>query len=152
MIVDHISRLRQYDTVYPGAAQAADFLEKLDPATVVPGKYTINGEQVYAMVQQYETMPEETLLWEYHERYLDIQYILSGQEAILWADRGDLTDCSGFSKEKDSAVSSCKCDSTPVLLKAGQFAILAPQDAHKPKCTAGEACPVTKVVVKVALL
>lgn len=151
MIIDHISRLRQYDTVYPGTAKAADFLEKLNAAEAAPGRYEIDGDKICAMIQQYDTQQEENLLWEYHERYLDIQYILSGEETILWTNQSDLTDCSEFNKEKDSAVSSCRCTCTPVLLKPGQLAILAPQDAHKPKCIAGKSCPVTKVVVKVAL-
>jgi YhcH/YjgK/YiaL family protein len=38
-----------------------------------------------------------------------------------------------------------------VLLEEGDLIIVAPEDAHKPRCVAGVPCHVKKVVVKVAL-
>lgn len=35
------------------------------------------------------------------------------------------------------------------LLRAGDYVVLAPEDAHKPRCLAGSAMPVRKIVVKV---
>lgn len=36
-----------------------------------------------------------------------------------------------------------------ILLKAGDCAVVAPEDAHKPRCIAGAPCKVHKIVVKV---
>lgn len=150
MIVDRIDRLRQYAAVYPGLEKAADFLETLDPH-IPAGKYPIIGSRIYAVVQRYETRPEEELLWECHNRYLDLQCLLFGQETILFADRDTLTDCTAYDETKDSIVSGCRCPSAPLPLHAGQFVLLTPRDAHKPKCIFSHPSQVTKVVIKYAL-
>ena len=36
-----------------------------------------------------------------------------------------------------------------ILLEAGDFAIVPPEDAHKPKCSVGDSCTVKKIVIKV---
>ena len=38
-----------------------------------------------------------------------------------------------------------------VLLREGDLIVVAPEDAHKPRCAAGEPAPVKKVVVKVKI-
>ena len=38
-----------------------------------------------------------------------------------------------------------------VLLKEGDLIVVAPEDAHKPRCAAGTPAPVKKVVVKVKM-
>lgn len=38
-----------------------------------------------------------------------------------------------------------------VLLREGDLIVVAPEDAHKPRCAAGEPGPVKKVVVKVKI-
>jgi YhcH/YjgK/YiaL family protein len=38
-----------------------------------------------------------------------------------------------------------------VLLKEGDLIVVAPEDAHKPRCAAGKPAPVKKVVVKVKI-
>jgi YhcH/YjgK/YiaL family protein len=40
---------------------------------------------------------------------------------------------------------------TPLLLQAGQLAVLWPEDGHAPKLAAGASSSVMKIVVKVAL-
>lgn len=38
-----------------------------------------------------------------------------------------------------------------VLLREGDLVVVAPEDAHKPRCAAGDPAPVKKVVVKVKI-
>jgi YhcH/YjgK/YiaL family protein len=38
-----------------------------------------------------------------------------------------------------------------VLLREGDLIVVAPEDAHKPRCAAGAPAPVQKVVVKVKI-
>lgn len=150
MIVDTLERLRQYAALYPGIEKAADFLERLDPNTP-SGTYSLLGSQIYAVVQRYETQPEEQLKWECHNRFLDLQYLQSGQETILYAPRDDLEACSPYDEARDCITAHRARSSIPLGLNAGQFVLLSPWDAHKPKCVFLHQCQVTKVVVKILL-
>ena len=147
MILDNVHNLRRYAALHPGINAAAAFLETVTPDTPC-GKYVIDGDAVYAVVQRYETAPEAELAWEYHEHYWDIQYIFSGNETILWSERGNVPGWSQYNTQNDTAVSRGDCASVPVRMTPEQFAIFAPQDAHKPKCCTHSTSDVLKVVVK----
>ena len=150
MILDSLKHLRQYESLFHGVEAAAVFLENLTEQTPT-GKHSIVDEKVYAMVQRYETKPEDALLWECHDRYLDIQYICSGKEKILWAELHTVPEWNSYNESNDSTVSHGQCLAVPINLEAGQLAIFAPQDAHKPKCAIDVPASVMKVVVKIAL-
>lgn len=150
MILDDLKNLRQYNSLFPGMQAAAEFLEKMTAQTPT-GRYPIDGTNVYAMVQRYETKPEDTLPWECHDNYLDIQYLFSGQETILWAERNAVPEWGAYSESNDSTVSYGKCTPVPLTLSPGQFAIFTSHDAHKPKCIKDTPAPVVKVVVKMKI-
>ncbi|WP_369461599.1 YhcH/YjgK/YiaL family protein [Thermoclostridium stercorarium] len=46
------------------------------------GRYEIDGNDVYALVQSYTTLPSDQCKWESHDKYIDIQYIVRGKEII----------------------------------------------------------------------
>lgn len=148
MILDHASQLRKYEALYPGAAAAADFLETITVQTP-SGRHEILNDQVYAIVQRYETQSAQSRVWECHDRYLDIQYLLSGTENIFWATREQIRNWSEYSQTGDSQVSPDCQEGTALHLHPGEFAIFAPQDAHKPGCFQTVSEHVIKVVVKI---
>ena len=45
-----------------------------------PGRYDIDGDTVYALVQEYDSKPKSEGFWEAHHAYLDVQYVASGAE------------------------------------------------------------------------
>jgi len=47
-----------------------------------PGRYEIDGDDLFLLVQHYDSVPAENKKWETHRRYIDIQYIESGCESI----------------------------------------------------------------------
>lgn len=147
MILDNIHNLRRYGALHPGLNAAAGFLEAFSP-DAPSGKYPIDADRVYAVVQRYQTGDEEELAWECHERYWDIQCVFSGEETILWSERGNVPGWSQYDPGKDCALSRGVCASVPISMTPGQFAIFAPRDAHKPKCRARRPGDVLKVVIK----
>ena len=54
-----------------------------------------------------------------------------------------------YSEEKDIVFYEDPAVDGSVLLQAGEYVVLAPEDAHKPRCAAGECAPVKKIVLKV---
>ena len=114
-----------------------------------PGAYPV-CDGVTANVQHYTTMAPETARFETHDKFFDIQYVIEGKERFGVCRREGLKPAEVIA-ENDLVFYEEPEASSDVLLLPGDFIVVAPEDAHKPRCIAGEACAVKKVVVKVAL-
>ena len=110
------------------------------------------GDGVRASIQEYETIAPGSLSFETHDRYFDIQYIVKGKERIFVCNRADLIDKSEYNEETDTTLYSDPDNSSEIFLENGDFLILSPLDAHKPRCIASEASPVRKIVLKVPVI
>ncbi len=150
MIIDRIDQAERYDALHPSFAKAfATLRSYLADDDLSCGKHVLDGEKLYAMVQEYTTHPKDGMKFESHERYIDIQFILSGKEEIdaCPADTLPLTD--PYSKENDCALYGTG-SYTPILLQTGDFAIFYPNEAHRPAIAVhGKPEQVKKVIVKV---
>ena len=153
MILDTLAHSADYTALHPLFPAAFEYLHRFDASTP-DGKYPIDGDNLYAVVQRYETAADRTRLWESHRVYADIQFIVSGTERIVWAPAENLTPGAPYNEAKDvqKFEEAPVKDATPLIVPAGSFCVFLPQDGHKPGCTV--ACPeaVVKVVLKVRLL
>jgi YhcH/YjgK/YiaL family protein len=150
MILDTLPQWRRYAALHPRFPAAFAFLEGVTAETAA-GRHDIDGDSVYALVQQYQTRPAAGMP-EAHRRYIDIQFIARGREVIHWT---PLAACSEvalpYDAEKDAGFFAAPSTMVPVRLTAGQFTIFFPDDAHAP-CSAWDGPEdVLKVVVKVAV-
>ncbi len=116
-----------------------------------PGRYEIDGNRLYAMVQTYATRPVEEVRWEAHRKYIDIQFMLSGRERIGCADVKQLTNPDPYNPDKDAQMADGADSPAYLPLSKGAFVILYPQDAHQPSCADESACDVEKIDVKLLL-
>lgn len=161
MIYDHISHQQLYRTVAPGLEKAFDYLLNFDESTP-DGRYELEGEALVAMVQTYDTQPAAEKRYESHERYLDVQYIVSGEEILYHTPVGRLEISIPYSQAKDVMFFADPPAATPeaaanawenpaLLMRPGDFCVLYPQDGHKPGCTppGAQPCTVRKIVMKV---
>jgi biofilm protein TabA len=90
--------------------------------------------------------------FEHHRRYIDIQFIVAGEEVIGWAPADRMQVTEAYDPEKDIAFGTVPAgEATPVRLAAGELAVLYPEDGHAPRLAAGRPSPVFKIVVKVAV-
>ena len=151
MILDSLAQCAHYLPLHPLFPAAFDYLKQFDPNTP-DGRYEIDGKRLYAMVQRYETAPEEAKTWESHRAYADIQYIVAGREKILCAPVEELQSAVPYNEAKDveKYTNEGVRNISASVLPAGFFGIYLPQDGHKPGIMAGEGGePVVKVVLKV---
>jgi len=150
MILDNLSQCQKYAALSPRFATAFDFLKKFD-GSLAKGRYDLDGDNVYAMVQHYTTKPQEQGVFEAHRKYIDVQFVFKGRETILWAPLESLVANTKeqYNEEGDYALYALVPTATPLRLSSGQFAILYPQDGHVPCCQWDGPCEITKVVVKV---
>jgi len=113
------------------------------------GRHDLDGDNVYALVQEYETKPLERGKWEAHVKHADIQYVVTGRERMGFAPLHTLTLREQRPPAEDAALYDG--DGTHVPLTAGMFAVFLPQDGHMPGIADGEPQKVRKVVVEVRL-
>jgi len=153
VIIGHIDNLDEEFDSYPAAIQKGlAFLQEHDFTKMEPGRYDIDGDKIYAMLQSYTTRDLEKCRPETHEKYLDIQYMVKGEEYIGWCVLGpDLKPTGAYNPDRDITFYEELTPESNVLLTDHIFAVLYPHDVHRPCCKVNEAAPALKVVVKIAL-
>jgi len=147
MVRDSINNRETYFELSPRIEEALSFLASTDFSEVQPGKYEIDGDSLFYIVDHYETQSPESKELEAHRNYIDVQFIAEGSELIGYAPLQNQTVTSPYSSENDVAFFAG--DSTYLPLSQGDFAIFFPQDLHKPGCSIQTVSSVKKVVVKI---
>lgn len=149
MILDSLEHASRYDSLGPAFARAFEFLAAGGLDALPEGRHEIDGEAVYAIVASYQTQPAQSKQLEAHRRYADIQVLLRGEEAILWAPLQGLETEVAYQPDKDIVFfRDPAAGSTPLPMRPGLFALFLPWDAHKPGCSLGGPEAVRKLVVK----
>ena len=130
-------------------AKAVDFLMNTDLENLEPGKYVIDGDNVFANVVEYTTIPWEEAKFEAHENYTDIQYVIQGSEVMSFAPVSQLNVSVPYNPEKDVMFFDNANPWLQAAVHAGEYMIFNPWDGHKPKAADGEPAPIKKVIVKI---
>lgn len=148
MVLDTLPHSAATRGLSPRLDAAMNWLTRFDPATP-DGRYAIDGDDVFALVQSYETVPAADKRFETHRDYADVQYVADGTETIRYAPADGLRPATAYDTAKDFQLFADPVADTPLHLEKGVFAIFFPHDAHKPGCSGAVPSRVKKVVVKV---
>lgn len=149
MLTTSIDLIEKYDYLSERFQKAYEFLKTANLKELPTGIVEIDQKDVYANVQEYTTMPWEECSFEAHNQYFDIQYVVEGKEEFGYAKREGMKEKTAYDPENDLVFLEEPEESGRIILEAGDCAIVPPEDAHKPRCIAGNACSVKKIVVKV---
>lgn len=103
MILDTLENANLYTGVHPLFGQAFDFIRRALDENLPCGRYELAGDALYAMVQAYP-IDEENPNVEFHNRYIDIQYLAEGCEHMGWDDRAHAPADAPYKQEADIAV------------------------------------------------
>ena len=149
MIIDSIKNAKKYYSVHPSFKAAFEALEKIDENTPCE-RITVDGDNIFINMAEYVNKNVDECLYESHKKYIDIQYVVSGEEYIDLCDQDILeftdnrldTDDIAFFKDTDKF---SRAD-----LTEGTFVVIFPGEAHKP-CIApdGKGVKVRKAVAKI---
>ena len=145
MIFDTLENIKNYEglgRVYT----ALKFLSETDFTKIDLGRYELQGDDIFYMVQRYETDPDKTIS-EAHKKYIDIQFMVDGEEIIGVAPISCEKTETEAKPENDVWFYDCKTEN--ITLNPGSFVILYPNDIHRPGVAVAESIPCKKVVVKV---
>jgi YhcH/YjgK/YiaL family protein len=149
MIVDRLGNRSVDAHLPPRVRQALEFLRTTNMTAMKIGRHEIDGDRLFALVQEYTTKPAAECAWEAHRRYIDVQYVVSGIERMGHAPISRMTIRTPYDAERD--VTLFERGDHFVTLNAGSFAIFGPDDVHSPCVTASEPSRVRKIVVKAAI-
>lgn len=150
MIKDHIANASLYGSVHPLFKAAFDWIAANAKPDIPDGRTPLDGTKLVALTQHYKTHPFDPKKFETHLQYIDIQYLVSGSEKIYLGDPEEMTTVVPYNETKDiTFFEGCGHD---VTLKAGEFMILWPHEAHAPGSDPNtSAVPIHKIVMKVAV-
>jgi YhcH/YjgK/YiaL family protein len=148
MIYDNLKNIRRYEILHPNFSDAFSFLLSENLKILKIGQYQIN-ENVYASVSEYFTKPSTELRWETHRKYIDIQYLINGNERIGYSFGNDFVNIEPYNSEKDIAF--YHGNGSEIDLGENYFVILFPEEFHKPCILKNHSMQVKKLVIKVRL-
>lgn len=151
MILGDLQYWEQEKHLYPEAVQRGiDYILGMNAETAEPGKYPIEGDKLFALVQEMDTAPAEERRPESHTIYADIQCLIQGEEQIgVLRHPGSLRVTEDRMEANDVAFYAYDEPETTLLLKPGMFAVFFPMDVHRPCCAPGQPGPIKKVVIKI---
>jgi YhcH/YjgK/YiaL family protein len=152
MIVTDLEHIAQQAPMTPFMDQAVAFLRQPNIEMLPEGTVEIDDRRVFAIIQRYETVLTGEPKFEYHQKYIDVQLVVSGEEIIGWVPRDRMKITEPYDSGRDICFGVAASRAVSLIhLQAGQLAVLYPDDGHAPKLAAGVSSPVMKIVVKVVV-
>ncbi len=109
------------------------------------------NDDTFAIEQVYETKEATECVFEAHEKYIDVHYILDGTETIAVANTKSLSISKEYNLQDDYALYKQPSHSSSLILESGDIAIFFPNDAHMTSITTTNRSIVIKSVVKIPL-
>ena len=148
MVIDKIENYRLYCKLTKRLAKGFEFINDTDLLAIEPGKYQIESDDIFAIVQEYDTKEVEDCVLEGHHKYIDIQYVIKGIEFMGFT---PLTNQVAIEENLEKDYTFYEGETSFLRVEEGMFTLFFPEDLHRPGVKAGQISRVKKVVVKVKI-
>jgi biofilm protein TabA len=145
--VNKLEFARQYQVNTAYWDKAFAFLREHDLQALANGRYPIDGDHVYAIVTEIPTKDYDSTKWESHRNYIDLHYVVSGEEKIGVYSITKLTVTKPYDASKD--VANYSGEGKIYSAVPGTFFLFFPSDAHRPGITPGGKKVDKKIVIKI---
>ncbi|MGZ3810603.1 MAG: YhcH/YjgK/YiaL family protein [Mucilaginibacter sp.] len=145
--VNYLEFAKQYHVNKGNWDKAFAFLNDKKLDTLQPGKYIIDGNDVYAIITEAPSKAFNFSSWESHRNYIDLQHVIKGKEKIGVAPVSLAKVTKPYDETKDAAnydVSGNYYIATPK-----EFFLFFPGDAHRPNIKVDGYDTVKKLVIKI---
>jgi len=152
MVFDQMENILGYKGLGKNYDTAIDWLKKTDLSKLEVGKIVIDGDEVYASIQAYDTKAYDDAKFETHKSYSDIQIIIDGKETIGYAPINSLKESVEYNATKDVTFYDNSNPGLKIPMNTGDFCIFMPQDGHKPKADNAGVSAVKKAVIKIKIV
>jgi YhcH/YjgK/YiaL family protein len=148
MILDSLENYQLYSTINERIAKGFDYLLHTDLEAIPSGKHDIDDDTIFALVQEYQTKPLAECKLESHKKYIDIQYVIRGEEFMGVTTKNNQKILE-VNEEKDYTF--YEGSTSLVRVSKGMFTIFFPDDLHQPCVQTESVSEVKKVVIKVLI-
>lgn len=145
MILDSLANSDKYVSLNKGFKKAFEFLKKRDLSDLTYGRHDIDGDNIFVMISDNEGQGTDKVRLEAHKNYIDIQFVIKGEDLIGWRPVADCRESFDYNSSKDCTPFGDEPESW-LELSPGNFTVFFPHDAHAPLAGKGQ---VRKAVVKV---
>ncbi|MBK7630491.1 MAG: YhcH/YjgK/YiaL family protein [Ignavibacteriales bacterium] len=147
MIIDKLSNSNLYSGLGERISKAFTYLKETDFIKMELGKYEIEGDNVFALVNEYTTKDENEGKLEAHKKYIDVQFVAKGSELMGYAPLENQKVIDEYNEQND--ITFFSGDKSFTQVNEGMFAIFFPTDVHLPGIKVNESSYVKKIVIKV---
>jgi len=145
--IDQQEFAKQYQNHKEWWDKGFSYLKETDLASLKPGKYPIDGDNVYAIVTEAPLKDLDKSLWEAHKNYSDIHLMIKGKEKIGVAPFSSATVVTPYDATKD--IGFYKAQGKYYIGDPETFFILFPENAHRPGLKVEGYDVVKKIVIKI---
>ena len=148
MIYDIFENITRYCDKDESLYKAVKYIQNFKEDTA-DGIYQIEDDKIYSIVKTYHTFPLSEKLFETHEKYIDVQALLYGEEAIHISLNNHMDIAEPYNANTDKVRFKPSKNYSTMLLLPGYFLLLYPGDIHRADCQWHEKTLVRKIAVKV---
>ena len=148
MIKDSINNAETYYKISENLRKGFEWIKNNNLKNMPDGRYEIS-DRIYANLQSYLTKDDAP--YEGHRDYIDIQYMVTGEELSGVTNYSNCSTTEEYNKEKDIEFLKCNVIEEFYKIKEDEFFVFFPHDAHKPAIKIGDNKNVKKVIVKVGV-
>jgi YhcH/YjgK/YiaL family protein len=145
--IDKVEFAKEYHLNQAYWDKAFAFLKNTDLKTLSNGRHNIDGDNVYATVQESPTKDLDKTAFESHRKYIDLQLVITGEENMGKAPLSSVTVSKPYDERTDLA--NYTGDGKIYTVPAGTFMLFFPKDAHRPNITPGGNKADKKIVIKI---
>ncbi|NLL36282.1 MAG: DUF386 domain-containing protein [Fretibacterium sp.] len=140
----------RYYVLGEGVKLALNFVRDNDLVNFAPGRYPVDGDRVFALIQERDSMLRSEAPFENHVQHADLQVTLRGVEYLGYCPIKYLTKKGEYNAETD--VQLYEIDEDAILMRSDtgkSFSLFYPEDGHQPYVTLGDPAPLKKVVFRI---
>lgn len=150
MILDNIKNAHLYYENSTKIGKALNYMKEKDFSKEEKGVHEVEGKELYYVVAEYDTKDLEKGFWESHKKYIDIHYMLNGQEKLMYANFENVEIEKDYNENDDAYILKGESEGE-VVLKEGCFMLCFPEDVHMTGIKVNSSEPIRKIIFKVAI-
>jgi YhcH/YjgK/YiaL family protein len=128
---------------------ALNFLKKNDLNQLSPGRYELSDDGTYATISEYQTKEADTAQYEAHRKYIDIQYVIDGEEYMEIIPLAFIKEDQNYDPNADIMFFKDQTKGEILYADKTHFFVFFPEDVHKPCLKIDAVKNVRKLVIKI---
>ena len=129
---------------------ALEIISKTNFSSIDDGKFELESDDFFYFLTTYKTKGNiNEALAESHRKYIDLHYIIYGEEVIGYGGSAGSMLTADYNEEKDIELFNCTSGENFIILRKDMFAIFYPYEIHRPGLSSKEIRSVRKMVFKI---